>query len=176
VEDIAVKARVDSGVEITILSTQVYDRLKKKPKKVKDVEMQLADKEAVLKGFTIKPLRNEIGSQIFKERVYVAPINDEMLLGHDLLQHLGVMLDMQLDMMLLNRERIPMTTKFRVGKPVVARVTVATRIVVPPNAAVRVVCNVEANLGGDYFIESEKDLSVLMPQTVRSSRSKPVLC
>ncbi|KAH3832738.1 hypothetical protein DPMN_106032 [Dreissena polymorpha] len=51
VGDRQVRARVDSGADISILSSEVYDRLKRKPGKVKDINMQLADKNSILKGF-----------------------------------------------------------------------------------------------------------------------------
>ena len=97
-----VKARIDSGAEISILSTAIYNELKEKPQKVKDVVMQMADKENVLNGFITKPIQLGIGNQNFKERLYVAPIADEMLLGHDIMHHLGVLHDMCSDMLIVN--------------------------------------------------------------------------
>ena len=93
VGEIPVTARVDSGAEITILSSSIYKQLKRKPGKVKDVNMQLADKETLLKGFITNSITIHLGNQVFKERVYVAQISDEMLLGHDILHHLGALLD-----------------------------------------------------------------------------------
>jgi len=71
-----VKARIDTGAEITILSDKIYESLKEKPAKVQVVEMQLADKDNVLKGFVTRPVQMRLGSQIFQERLYVAPISD----------------------------------------------------------------------------------------------------
>ena len=82
-----ITARIDSGAEITILSQKVYDRLKRKPAKVKEVAMQMADPSAGFTGFIIKPIDIKLGNKTYKERIYVAPIGDEMLLGHDLLHH-----------------------------------------------------------------------------------------
>ncbi|KAH3779172.1 hypothetical protein DPMN_180651 [Dreissena polymorpha] len=97
VGNIPVLAKIDSGAEITIISTNVYDKLVRKPSKVKDVQMQLADKDSILKGLIIKPIGLTLGNQTFKERVYEAPINDDMLLGHDILHHLGILHDMASD-------------------------------------------------------------------------------
>ena len=52
-----VKARIDTGAEITILSDKIYESLKEKPAKVQVVEMQLADKDNVLKGFVTRPVQ-----------------------------------------------------------------------------------------------------------------------
>lgn len=125
VGDVKVNARIDSGAEITIISTKCFQKLKKAPPKMQDVNIQMADHESVLQGFIVQPVQMTIGKQVVKERVYVAPIADEMLLGHDLLHHLGALLDMQTDTLFINGERIPMTTHFLDGSPKVARVSIA---------------------------------------------------
>jgi len=58
----------------------------------------MADKDNVLKGFVTRPVQMRLGSHIFKERLYVAPISDEMLLGHDIMHRLGVLHDMPADL------------------------------------------------------------------------------
>ena len=63
-----IKARIDSGAEITILSMHVYDELPVKPDKVRDVVMKMADKDTLLTGFITKPIQLQIGSQTFLER------------------------------------------------------------------------------------------------------------
>lgn len=138
--------------------------------------MQMADKDAVLHGFITELLRMQLGSHAFKQRVYVAPISDEMLLGHDLLHHLGVLLDLQSDTLLLKGERIPITTSFNVLKPRVARVTVGKRTVIPPNSVTQLACHMDVSLEADYCIEQTDALQVLMPRTVRKAESKPVVC
>ncbi|KAH3707527.1 hypothetical protein DPMN_066935 [Dreissena polymorpha] len=61
VGDRQVRARVDSEADISILSSEVYDRLKRKPGKVKDINMQLADKNSILKGFVTQPIHVQLG-------------------------------------------------------------------------------------------------------------------
>ena len=60
-----IRARIDSGADITILSSSIYESLKEKPAKVEEVTMQMADKEQVLKGFIVQPLKLQLGSQNF---------------------------------------------------------------------------------------------------------------
>ncbi|KAH3780071.1 hypothetical protein DPMN_157881 [Dreissena polymorpha] len=83
VGDRQVRARVDSGADISILSSAVYDQLERKPGKVREINMQLADKNSVLKGFVTQLLHVQLGKQSSRKGVCVAPISDEMLLGHD---------------------------------------------------------------------------------------------
>ena len=137
VGSIDINARIDSGAEITILSSKVYEKLYKAPAKVKEVGLQMADKDTVMKGFIIQPLKMKLGNQCFSERVYVASIGEDMLLGHDLLHHLGVCLDMRTDTLILNEEQIPVTTSFNNNTPTVARVSVKQKVRLPPNTRSR---------------------------------------
>ena len=57
VGNLEINARIDSGAEITILSSTIYHRLKKAPAKVRDVDLQMADNDSVMKGFIIQPLQ-----------------------------------------------------------------------------------------------------------------------
>ena len=133
VGSIDINARIDSGAEILILSSKIYEKLNKAPAKVKEVGLQMADKDTVMKGFIIQPLKMKLGNQCFSERVYVASIGDDMLLGHVLLHHLGVCLPMRTDTLILNEEQIPVTTSFNNNTPTVARVSVKQKVRLPPN-------------------------------------------
>ena len=84
----------------------------------------MADYDSMLKEFIIQPLKKKLGNQCFIKRVYVASISDDILLGHDLLHHLGVCSDMQTDLLVLNGGRLPITTSFKDSKLRVARVSV----------------------------------------------------
>ena len=137
VGSIDINARIDLGAEITILSSKIYEKLNKAPAKVKEVGLQMADMDTVMKGFIIQPLKMKLGNQCFSERVYVASIGDDMLLGHDLLHHLGVCLDMRTDTLILNGEQIPVTTSFNNNTPTVARVSVKQKVRLPPNTRSR---------------------------------------
>ena len=90
-----------------------------------------------MKGFIIQPLKMKLGDQCFSERVYVASIGDDLLLGHDLLHHLGVCLDMRTDTLILNEEQIPVTTSFNNNTLTVARVSVKHKVRLPPNTRSR---------------------------------------
>ena len=137
--------------------------------------MHLADKDSVLRGFVTQPVNITLGNQIISERVYVAPIKDEMLLGHDLLHHLGALLDLQNDSLIVNGESIPLTTVFKDSKPSVARVAMSRRIVIPPNTVVKVKCQLASELN-DYYIEPVNSLKVAMPKVVRAAKEEPVVC
>ncbi|KAH3887724.1 hypothetical protein DPMN_011822 [Dreissena polymorpha] len=74
VGDCLVRARVDSGADISILSSAVYDPLKQKPGKVKEINMQLADKNCVLKGIVTPPIHVQLRKHSSREGICVSPI------------------------------------------------------------------------------------------------------
>ena len=137
VGSIDINARIDLGAEITILSSKIYEKLNKAPAKVKEVGLQMADKDTVMKGFIIQPLKMKLGNRCFSERVYVASIGDDMLLGHDLIHHLGVCLDLRTDTLILNEEQIPVITSFNNSTLTVARGSVKQKVRLPPNTRSR---------------------------------------
>ena len=173
---IDINARIDSGAEITILSSKIYEKLSKAPAKIKEVELQIADNDTVMKGFIIQPLKMRLGNQCFSERVYVASIGDDMLLGHDLLHHLGVCLNLRTDTLVLNEEVIPISTSFKDKRVTVARVSIGKRVKVPPNSVVRLTCKLNTKMQEDYYIEPMDKLKVFMTRTVCTADSEPIIC
>ncbi|KAH3796834.1 hypothetical protein DPMN_150409 [Dreissena polymorpha] len=173
VGDRQVRARVDSGADTSILSSAVYEQLEQKPGKVMEINMQLADKNSVLKGFVTQPIHVQLGKQSSREGVCVAPISDERLLGHDLLRHFKALIDLHSDCLLINGESIPLNTTFR-DKPVVAKVIMSRRTEVPQNSVVRVPCKLEGKFGA-YNMEPVYNLQVLMP-VIRVTKEDPVVC
>ena len=61
------------------------------------------------------------------ESIYIASIGDDMLLGHDILHHLGVRLDLRTDMLVLNEEIIMTSTSFKDSRVTVARVYIGKK-------------------------------------------------
>ncbi|KAH3834928.1 hypothetical protein DPMN_108261 [Dreissena polymorpha] len=169
-------AQLDSGAEITKISTNIYEKLKKKTSKVQDFEMKLADKDSTLKGFIIKPISMKLGSQTFKERVYVAPISNDMLFGRDLLHRLGILLDIALNTLILNGKRIPVHCTFKESAPTVARVTIIRRTVNPSNTVVRLKCAMSSKLDTDYYFQPNQDLKLVSPRVVRKKGEDSIVC
>ncbi|KAH3689756.1 hypothetical protein DPMN_194645 [Dreissena polymorpha] len=176
VSDLELNATLDSGAEITILSSRMYEKLKKALQKVQDVVMQMADAETALRGFITAPLKMKLGSCCFKERVYVAPIVDDMLLGHDILHHHGELLDMQSYTLILDGERIPVSSSFKDGKPTVARVMLKKRVVVPPHSVVRLPCKFDSPMSSDYVVESLGTRKLMIPMKVNAANRDHMVC
>ena len=90
VDDKEVAAVVDTAAEVTIISEDVFNAMKVKPRKVKDVKLFAAGNES-LNGSAVGPVKLKIGSKVYTEFVHVAPITQEMLLGFDILHNKAVL-------------------------------------------------------------------------------------
>ena len=69
---------------MTIISEDVFNAMKVKPRKVKDVKLFAAGNES-MNGSVIGPVKLKIVSKVYTEFIHVAPIAQEMLLGFDIL-------------------------------------------------------------------------------------------
>ena len=102
-----VMARVDSGAEISIMADRIYKLLDPKPKPVALSSLQLAGR-AMMEAKVVEPVTMQLGSRTFKERLYVADIRDDFLLGHDFLTAWGASLDWGLRIFEIQGEQIPL--------------------------------------------------------------------
>ena len=90
VDEKEVAAVVDTAAEVTIISEDVFNAMKVRPRKVKDVTLIAAGNES-MNGFVVGPVKLKIGSRMYTEFIHVAPIAQEMLLGIDILHKKAVL-------------------------------------------------------------------------------------
>ena len=147
VEDKPIKAVVDSAAEVTIISDRVYKALKSPPNKLKDVKLLTAGRQMEMQGFVAGPVNLKIGDKWYQENVYIAPIEQDMLIGFDILVHRGKSIfDMAKGTLIFDNQLINLDMGSQGNTPLVARVTVAKRQVIPPNSVMRVKCAVDHEL------------------------------
>ena len=77
-----------------------------------------------MKTFIIGPVDIGFGSRIYPFDVYVAPIDDDMLLGLDFLYKYNVVLDCSKNIFVIDEETLPMDYGKQKKVPKVSRVTV----------------------------------------------------
>lgn len=170
-----IDAVVDTAAEVSIISTEVYCSMRNPPERVKSVTLLTAGKEMSMKGFIVGPCHLKIGSTRYNEFVHVAPIAQDMLLGFDFLYSHGAVLDMGKAMLTIGGENIPLNVDATTGDPLVARVTVAKRQVVPPNSVMRLKCSLSKEIP-EYLIEPVDNLKVLVPKSVYDGTKAPFVC
>lgn len=86
-------AVVDTAAEASIISDKVYQSLKIKPPIRRHTFMHGAGRDMKMETFIIGPVDIRIGSCNYPSGIYVAPIDDEMLLGLDFLHRNNVVID-----------------------------------------------------------------------------------
>jgi len=169
-----VEAIVDTAAEVTIISEEVFRSLPKRPDVVRKVKLLTAGKQQSIQGFIVGPVKLKIGSRVYKETIYVAPIAQDMLLGFDLL-HTKAVLDMRRGVINFDGEEIGLNMDQSDGKPLVARVAIAKRRVVPPNTVMKIKCKVNRDMP-EFLVEPDEGLKVLVPRSVHSKGKEAVLC
>ena len=168
-------AVVDTGAEVTIISDRVYQSLEPQPPVKRRATMHGAGREMRMDTFVTGPVNIKIGKRIYSSDVYVAPIDDDMLLGLDFLHKHCVILDCRKDVFFINGEALPVHHGKANQVPTVARVMIQHRTVIPPNSAVHVNGILDQKLQ-DYVVEPADDIPVMMPRCMYSEQLNPRLC
>ena len=178
-QDVTLQAVVDTAAAVTIISDSIFRELEPKPPYLKKVILHTAGRDMKMEGFVVGPVALKLGETIFPEAVYVAPIQDDMLLGLNFLLRHGV--DIKLDDMCLDFRRNGEKVPIGVGRMVtskesaVAKVTIEKTVKMPPNSVLKWQCKISDRLT-DYIIEPERDLDVIVPRSLHSAGSKPKAC
>ena len=133
-----------------------------KPPCLRKVVLHTAARDTKMHGFVVGPVNLQLGASIFPESVYVAPIQDDMLLGLEFLLRHGVHIRLEeryLDFK-GNDEKIPIEVERSSQKEnTVARVIIQKNTKIPPNSVVRLLCDITDKLA-DYIVEPEQGLNV----------------
>jgi hypothetical protein len=81
-----ITAVIDTGAEVPIISDKVYESLEAKPPAKKRTVMHGAGRTMTMNTCIIGPVDLEIGAKTYTSDVYVAPMDDDMLLGLDFMR------------------------------------------------------------------------------------------
>ena len=121
------------------------------------------------------PVRLKIGSKWYSENIYVAPIEQQMLLGFDILNKSQSVLDMGRGIIIFDDMQLTLDIDSIYGAPSVSRVIVAKSKVIPSHSAAHIICSMDKDLT-DYFIEPLDQSKAFMPRVVRKGFTDPVMC
>jgi hypothetical protein len=111
---------------------------------------------------------------VYEETIHVADVVQDMLLGFDLLNKRCV-LDMVEGILKLDGEDISLREVSNGYEPVIARISVAKRKVVPPNSAMYIPCNLDYNMR-DVMVEPNENLKIFMPKTLHKEGKEAIVC
>jgi hypothetical protein len=127
---VAVEAVVDTAAEITLISDRLYRSLRKRPPILEHVRMLGAGREMEMRGYIVGPVKMRIGGNWFEENVYVAPIEDDMLLGIDFIVREGAIINTRSGVMDFGSWSVPLKLRGSNTQTKVSRVRVGKRVVV----------------------------------------------
>lgn len=169
-------AVIDSAAEVTILSDKIYNSLQDQPKILRKTVMYAAGRGMQMDTIIVGPVKLEVGSKSYCIEVYVAPIDDEMLLGLDFLKRHQTITDLKNNTFTIGGDQIPLYCGPQRETPVVAKVTVPKRTVVPPHSVVRMPGQVDVDLPSFIVESSPQYPGPLLVPTCFFQDSKPTLC
>ena len=75
------KADVDTGAQVSIISDQIFKELKLSGPVIKAAVLQLAGRQLKIESSVVGPKNITLRENIYEEEVYIAPTEHEMLLG-----------------------------------------------------------------------------------------------
>ncbi|XP_063952099.1 uncharacterized protein LOC135153446 [Lytechinus pictus] len=167
--ELEMKAVVDTAAEVSIISDKVYSILKPQPPTVENIILQTADRNLKMKAMVVGRIPISLGSVQFEERLHVAPIGDDMLLGLDLITMYGMDISVRDSKLTIGLHEIPLHfgTKPQNATPHhVKRVTVYSAAVIPPNCVKRVNCNVEGDMESTFMFQPTHPSPIWSPRIV----------
>ena len=169
VNGVNIQAIVDSAAEVTIISDGIYRRLSPKPETVKTVRFHTAGKNLQMLGFVVGPIEVKLEDNIFKEWVYVAPIEDDMLLGLDFLQKYKVDINISNSTLVLGNLKIKMSSTPTPNKSL-GKVSVLKKRVIPPNSVKLVKCYCDTNLD-QFYMEPTSHKNLLISKSLINGKN-----
>ena len=89
INDEPVTAVVDTAADVTVLSDRVHNKMKVKLPILKEVPMRAAGENMSFKAQKTDKVNISVNGLVTNRHIYIAPINDTMLLGFDILHELN---------------------------------------------------------------------------------------
>jgi hypothetical protein len=178
VQGMQLQAVVDTAAQVTLVSEEFYKSLDPAPPIRKEVVMNTAGKGMQMNGYIDGPFQVVLGTHQFSVEIYVAPIEEDMLLGLDFLEANGVSLHLKEKELQIAGEVIPMS--LGTGSPLVNEKETEVFLVkgckVPPNSVMSVGAQLSESMAGEYIVKAATKGEILIPRTLHKGGDNPVLC
>ena len=178
VQGMQLQAVADTAAQFTLVSEEFNKSLDPAPPIRKEVAINTAGKGMQMDGYIAGPFEVVLGTHQFSGEIYVAPIEEEMLLGLDFLEANGVSLHLKEKELQIAGEVIPMS--LGTGIPLVSEKETGVSLVkgckVPPNLVMRVGAQLSESLAGKYIVKAATKGEILIPRTLHKGGDNRVLC
>ena len=169
-------AVLDTAAEVNIISDRLLHELSQKPEIVKEVTMHAAGRNMKMKGMLLEPIPIEIGDRRFHESVYVAPIEDDMLIGLDFMLRHNATINLGGAYLEMGKEIVPIITGNNKSTETVkvAKVTVKKRAVVPAFSVLRIACSISQPLS-EYIVEPTVQSTLVLGHYMQKTQTQSLV-
>ncbi|UYV73203.1 K02A2.6-like [Cordylochernes scorpioides] len=149
---------IDTGANVTLVRTDVFQNLYPKPAEVrmKPISLQTATGERAKVHHCVL-LSIQIGSKIFQHKGYVADIMDECIIGLDVLRQFGLSIDIGQNLLRTSDEDIPLLTSQQLHNFQACRVLALEDTQVPPRSECVIKGQLETTKVSPKFVILEGD-------------------
>ena len=167
IDDMVVKATVDTGATVSLLSYEMFSCMKNPPKVEKAVTMKTASDNLSFTGKLLQPTLIKIDSVHLWWKLYLAPISDNMLLGLDVLKAINAHIDC------LENEVVVPNNNFVLDPNIVELspdldVKLDSSLKIPPLTEVVVRLGRKKRREGVWYLEPNLDLPVAVARSLHS--------
>ncbi|CAC5413923.1 unnamed protein product [Mytilus coruscus] len=168
---------IDTDPEVIIMQDKVLDSLQEKPYVIKETLMHGPCRDMQMTCRITNSTLFRIDDLLFSHQLYIAPIDCEMLLGHDFLGSSNVILNIGQGYMFINDKTIKLVFGVETpsATPTVNRITIPTSKVVQPNSVMRMNCTVSVQ-ENDFVVQPISETTLLIPRSVCAKAQSPVVC
>jgi hypothetical protein len=165
VQGMQLQSVVDTAAQVTLVSEEFYKSLDPAPPIRKEVVMNTAGKGMQMNGYIAGPFQVVLGKHLFTVEIYVAPIEEDMLLGLDFLEANEVSLHLQEKE--LAGDIIPMslgTGSLLVNEETGVFLVKGCKVL--PNSVMRGGAQLSESMAGKYIVKAATKGEILIPRTL----------
>ena len=173
INNITLDAVVDTAADVTLVSTEIFKKLKLANVTLGQINMYAAGEGQAFLAKKIGPVKLRFGSHLLLEQIYVAPIRDQMLLGMDLLRKLEAVIDIPNQSMGCKDQSLPLNKTNRLNDrgegewdPIPAILVETIRLKPEAETVVQVPLRNFKLKEGLYYLEPNQGLPVLAARAI----------
>ncbi|KAK3084013.1 hypothetical protein FSP39_006719 [Pinctada imbricata] len=130
-----------------------------------------------MKGYLLEPIKLEISGNVYKESIYVAPLEDAMLIGLDFMSKYQTTLDMNEGYLCIRGKRVPFIDKGNNSVLAVNKthIRIPKKTHIPPRSVLRISCITDKKLENGLYLTKPEVNTVLAPRICFEGASTPVM-
>lgn len=165
---------VDTGAEVTVLSSRLAETLRKPFRLDERVNLIGAIPGVTTEAHVARGVGIQIGESTFKWDVLIAPIEEDAILGLDFLLYYKGKVDLVHNEISIDDKVYGVKVRNDGGQDFhVSRVKVSRRTVIPPQTAMQIKCSLENPVPAEAIFQPKRSAtSVLLPNMVHTCRDQ----